>query len=62
MPFVLTGLLVPGLSTMLLTRAVQAAGPSRASVLMNSSPLLSVTIALVLLGEPFHVALLAARC
>ena len=58
-PFLLTGLLVPGLSTIMLTRAVQAAGPSRASVAMNSSPLLSVSIALVLLGEPLHLALIA---
>lgn len=56
-PFVLTGLLVPGFSTILLTRAVQAAGPSRTSVLMNTAPLLSVSVALIFLGEPFHVAL-----
>lgn len=55
--FVLIGLLVPGLSTMLLTRAVREAGPTRVSVLMNSSPLLSITAALVLLGEPFQPAL-----
>lgn len=57
--FVLLGVLVPGLSTMLLTQAVRHAGPSRASVLMNAAPLLSITIALVLLDEPFHVALVA---
>jgi drug/metabolite transporter (DMT)-like permease len=57
--FVLLGLLVPGLSTMLLTQAVREAGPSRASVLMNAAPLLSITMALVLLDEPFHPALVA---
>jgi drug/metabolite transporter (DMT)-like permease len=57
LPFVLTGLLVPGLSTWLLTSAVREAGPSRASVVMNTGPLLSVVAALVLLDEPFHIAL-----
>ena len=55
-PFLLIGLLVPGLSTILLTGAVREAGPSRASVLMNAAPLLSITIALVLLDEPFEPA------
>ena len=57
--FLLLGLLVPGLSTMLLTQAVREAGPSRVSLLMNAAPLLSITIALVLLDEPFHLALVA---
>ena len=52
--FFLIGFLVPGISSMLMTRAVRDAGPTRASVLMNTGPLLSVTGALVLLGEPFH--------
>lgn len=58
-PFLLIGLLVPGLSTMLLTGAVRDAGPSRTSVLINAAPLLSITIALVLLDEPFRPALVA---
>jgi drug/metabolite transporter (DMT)-like permease len=57
-PFLLIGLLVPGASTILLTGAVREAGPTRASVLMNASPLISVLIALLLLDEPFHPALL----
>jgi drug/metabolite transporter (DMT)-like permease len=59
LPFLLIGVLVPGLSTMLLTGAVREAGPSRTSMLMNAAPLLSITIALVLLDEPFHLALVA---
>jgi drug/metabolite transporter (DMT)-like permease len=57
--FFAIGLLVPGLSTMLMTRAVREAGPTRVSVLMNTSPLLSIVMAMVLLGEPFHIALVA---
>jgi drug/metabolite transporter (DMT)-like permease len=56
-PFLAIGLLVPGLSTMLLTGAVRDAGPSRTSMLINAAPLLSIGIALVLLDEPFHAAL-----
>jgi drug/metabolite transporter (DMT)-like permease len=59
LPFVAIGLLVPGLSTVLLTGGVREAGPSRTSMIMNTQPLLSITIALVLLGEPFHLGLVA---
>jgi drug/metabolite transporter (DMT)-like permease len=54
LPFLVIGLLVPGLSTALLTGAVRHAGPSRASMLMNVAPLLSITMALVFLDEPFR--------
>jgi drug/metabolite transporter (DMT)-like permease len=57
-PFLLIGLVVPGLAQLLLVRAVSLAGPARVSVFMNTSPLLSVVIAYLVLGEPFHVALL----
>jgi drug/metabolite transporter (DMT)-like permease len=56
-PFALTGLLVPGASQLLFVRAVRDAGPSRAAVLIGTAPLISVLIALTLLGEPFRVAL-----
>lgn len=59
LPFLLIGVLVPGLSTVLLVQSVRLAGPARASVIMNTAPLVSVLAALVLLDEPFHVALLA---
>lgn len=58
-PFLLIGLLVPGLAQLLFVWAVALAGPARTSVLMNASPLLSVLIAWIVLGEPFHVGLLA---
>jgi drug/metabolite transporter (DMT)-like permease len=57
-PFLLIGLLVPGLMQLLFVWSVSLAGPARVSVLMNTSPLLSVVIAWVVLGEPFHPDLL----
>jgi drug/metabolite transporter (DMT)-like permease len=58
-PFLLVGMLVPGASQILFVMAVRDAGPSRAAILIGTAPLISVLIALTLLGEPFHVALLA---
>src|SRR5207247_760097 len=58
-PFLLIGMLVPGTSQILFILAVRDAGPSRAAILIGTAPLISVLIALTLLGEPFHVALLA---
>ncbi len=52
-PFVLAGLMQPGVGQLFVTLAVREAGASRASVILGSAPLASVTIALVLLGEPF---------
>lgn len=57
-PFLLAGILGPGLSQLLFTLAVRDAGPSRTSVAVGSAPLFSVAIALVLLGEPVHAGLL----
>ena len=56
-PFALIGLLVPGSSQILFVRAVRDAGPSRAAILIGTAPLISVLIALTVLGEPFSVAL-----
>ncbi|MDQ3103327.1 MAG: DMT family transporter [Actinomycetota bacterium] len=58
-PFLLAGLLGPGLSQLLFTLAVRDAGPSRTSVTVGTAPLFSVAIALVFLGEPAHAGLLA---
>jgi drug/metabolite transporter (DMT)-like permease len=58
-PFFLAGLMQPGVGQLFVTLAVREAGASRASVVLGSAPLASVTIALVLLGEPLHWALLA---
>jgi drug/metabolite transporter (DMT)-like permease len=57
--FVLVGLLVPGGSQILFVLAVRDAGPSRAAIVIGTAPLISVLIALTLLDEPFHLALVA---
>jgi DME family drug/metabolite transporter len=57
-PFLLAGLLGPGLSQLLFTLAVRDAGPSRTSVTVGTAPLFSVVIALVLLDEPLEAALI----
>lgn len=57
--FVLVGMLVPGASQILFNMAVRDAGPSRAAILIGTAPLMSVLIALTLLGEPFRAALVA---
>ena len=56
-PFLLAGLLQPGIGQLLVTLAIREAGASRASVVFGVAPLVSVTIALVLLGEPLRWAL-----
>ena len=57
-PFMLAGLLQPGIGQLLVTLAIRDAGASRASVVFGIAPLISVTIALVLLGEPLSVPLI----
>jgi drug/metabolite transporter (DMT)-like permease len=57
-PFVLAGLMQPGVGQLLVTLAVREAGASRASVVLGSAPLASVTFALVFLGEPARWPLL----
>jgi drug/metabolite transporter (DMT)-like permease len=57
-PFVLAGMLGPGLSQLLFTLAIRDAGPSRTSVLVGTAPLFSVVIALLFLDEPAHAALM----
>jgi drug/metabolite transporter (DMT)-like permease len=62
-PFLLAGLLGPGLSQLLFTLAVREAGPSRTSVAVGTAPLFSVAIALLLLDETLEAALaLGALC
>jgi drug/metabolite transporter (DMT)-like permease len=56
-PFLLTGILGPGASQVLFTLAIRDAGPSRTSVLVGTTPLFSVAIALALLDEPLHAGL-----
>jgi drug/metabolite transporter (DMT)-like permease len=58
-PFALAGALVPGASQILFIVAVRDAGPSRATILIGTAPLISVGIALTVLGEPFRPLLAA---
>ena len=57
-PFLLAGLLQPGIGQLLVTLAIREAGASRASVVFGAAPLISVSIALVFLGEPVSVPLI----
>jgi drug/metabolite transporter (DMT)-like permease len=50
-PFLLAGVLAPGVSQTLFTFAVRDAGPSRTSAMVGMSPLAAVTFAVALLGE-----------
>jgi drug/metabolite transporter (DMT)-like permease len=56
-PFLVAGLLAPGLSQLFFTLAVRDAGPSRTSVVVGTAPLFAVVIALILLDEPLDAAL-----
>jgi drug/metabolite transporter (DMT)-like permease len=58
-PFLLAGLLAPGGSQLLYVRSVKEVGASRAAVVVGAGPLVAVTIALTVLGEPFEVPLVA---
>lgn len=57
-PFLLAGLLQPGVGQLFVTKGIELAGASRSSVVFGMAPLVSVTIALVLLGEPASVPLI----
>ena len=56
-PFLLAGVLAPGMSQILFTFAVREAGASRASVAVGTAPLFAVAIALVFLDEPLVAGL-----
>jgi len=56
-PFFLTGLFAPGISQILFTRSVGVIGPSRTAIAVGISPVLSAAIAVTVLGERLHVAL-----
>src|SRR4051794_111013 len=57
-PFLIGGLLAPGLSQVFFVRAVREVGAARSSVLMGTAPLVAVAIALVFLHEPVRAPLL----
>jgi drug/metabolite transporter (DMT)-like permease len=56
-PFFVTGLFAPGISQIFFTRAVGLIGPSRTAIFVGVSPVLSAAIAVIVLDEPVHVAL-----
>jgi drug/metabolite transporter (DMT)-like permease len=55
--FAAAGLLAPGASQLLLTRAVRLAGASRTSIVLGGAPLVAVAIALTALDEPLRAPL-----
>lgn len=57
-PFLLAGLLAPGMSQLLFLGAIAIAGSSRTSVVVGSAPLLAIVLAVALLGEPLRAPLL----
>lgn len=56
-PFLVAGLLAPGISQILFTFAVRDAGASRTSVTVGTAPLFAVAIAFVFLDEPLVAGL-----
>jgi uncharacterized membrane protein len=58
-PFFVAGILAPGGSQVLFTLSVRDAGPSRASIVVGTAPLVAVAIALVALDEPLEAELVA---
>ena len=56
-PFLLIGLVVPGLSQLGVVHAVRAAGASRAGILFGMAPLFSAVIAVAAFDEPVRVPL-----
>jgi drug/metabolite transporter (DMT)-like permease len=58
-PFLVAGLLGPGISQFLFTFAVREAGAARTSVVIGTGPLFAIAIAFVFLDEPLEVALVA---
>jgi uncharacterized membrane protein len=57
--FALAGLLSPGLAQILVTVGIRDSGASRVSMVFGTAPLVSVTIALIFLGEPPRAPLIA---
>lgn len=58
-PFLVAGLVAPGLSQLAFVRAVASVGASRTAILVGVSPLLSALFAVTLLDEPLRAGLVA---
>src|SRR3954462_11505988 len=51
-PFLVLGVLAPGISQVLYVRAIRDIGPTRTNVLIGSVPVFAAVVAIVFLGEP----------
>jgi drug/metabolite transporter (DMT)-like permease len=58
-PFVLAGLVAPGLAQVTYTWAIREAGPSRAAIASGLQPVFAAVIAILLLDEPLRAPLAA---
>jgi drug/metabolite transporter (DMT)-like permease len=58
-PFVVAGVVAPGVSQLLFVRAIELIGASRTAVLVGIAPLLSAGFAIALLDEPVRAGLVA---
>lgn len=56
-PFLVAGLIAPGVAGLFFTLAVELAGAARAALLVTAAPLLAAVPAFLLLDEPFHAAI-----
>jgi len=56
-PFIVAGTFAPGITQLLFTRSIGLIGPSRTTILVGTSPFLSVAIAIAFLDEPVQAAL-----
>ena len=57
-PFLLAGVLAPGLSQLFFTFAIRTVGASRTSVVVGAAPLAAVAVAFLVLGEPVSAPLI----
>lgn len=57
-PFFLAGVLSPGVSHLFFLGAISISGSARTSVVIGTAPLVAITIAVTLLGEPIRAPLL----
>ena len=58
-PFLIIGLVVPGITQLLYVAAVDRVGAARTHVVLATSPLLAALLAVGLLGEAWNIALVA---
>ena len=56
-PYLVVGVFVPGLLTILFIWAVREAGPSRTAVVINTFPLFAAALAIIFLDEPLRAGL-----